>query len=87
MGWYRDRAETDEHTGELVAMRKRFASDMLQRDYNQIVKQLCCKKNTARLAVKKLAGLGLVRMEFRTVRQKNGSVANNVLFWSRYRRL
>lgn len=77
--WYRPIEERDETTGEFVGYKKRFAADLLQRGYGAFAKQYCFTKEQTRDALVLLRSLGLISLEFRTV--KNGDQKlGNVMF-------
>lgn len=77
--WYRAVEIRDEMTGQLIGLRKKFHSDMLQRSYQQLADQFGITKRDATNAVVELEKLGVVRRVFRTVEVK-GQTVSNVLF-------
>lgn len=77
--WYKPMEIRDEVTGQVVGVKKRFKSDLLQRSYQQISEQFGISKKEATNAVIFLEKLGVVRRVFRTVTM-NGLVINNVLY-------
>ncbi|MBO1695250.1 DUF6017 domain-containing protein [[Clostridium] symbiosum] len=77
--WYRPTELRDESTGQIIAIRKKFKADLLQRSYQQIAEQFGLSKKEATNAVIFLERLGVVNRVFRTI-NINGIVANNVLF-------
>jgi hypothetical protein len=78
--WYRPAVDRDETTGREVNRRKRFAADKLQRSYKSYTDQFGFSKRQVADALKFLARLGVISMEFRTVHTKTGLVLSNVLF-------
>lgn len=77
--WYRPTEIRDESTGQIIAVKKKFKSDLLQRSYQQISEQFGISKKEATNAVIFLEKLGVVKRIFRTV-TINGLVVNNVLY-------
>lgn len=77
--WYRPSEVRDEGTGDVVAYRKRFKSDFLQRSYSQIADQFGISKRDATNAIVALEKLGVVKRHFRKL-EVEGMTLNNVLF-------
>lgn len=77
--WYRPTEIRDEGTGQIIAIKKKFKSDLLQRSYQQISEQFGISKKEATNAIIFLEKLGVVKRVFRTV-TINGLVVNNVLY-------
>jgi hypothetical protein len=77
--WYRPRIVMDEQTGRVVSKERRFHADKLQRSYAQISRQFGITKRAASEACHFLEDMGLITMEFRTIRAGE-LVMNNVLF-------
>ena len=77
--WYRPVEIRDELTGELIGLKKKFHSDILQRSYQQIADQFGITKRDATNAVVELEKLGVVKRVFRTLRL-GGQQIPNVLF-------
>lgn len=77
--WYKPTEIRDEGTGQVVGVRKKFKSDLLQRSYQQISEQFGISKKEATNAVVFLEKLGVVKRVFRTI-SMNGIVVNNVLY-------
>lgn len=77
--WYKPTEIRDEGTGQVIAVKKKFKADLLQRSYQQISEQFGISKKEAPNAIIFLEKLGVVRRVFRTV-NINGLVVNNVLF-------
>ncbi|MDU4755428.1 DUF6017 domain-containing protein [Mediterraneibacter gnavus] len=77
--WYRAVEIRDEMTGQLIGLRKKFHSDMLQRSYQQLADQFGITKRDATNAIIELEKLGAVRRVFRTLEVK-GQRVSNVLF-------
>lgn len=77
--WYKPTELRDENSGQVVAVKKKFKADLLQRSYQQISEQFGISKKEATNAVIFLEKLGVVRRVFRTV-NINGLVVNNVLY-------
>lgn len=77
--WYKPTEIRDESTGQVIAVKKKFKSDLLQRSYQQISEQFGISKKEATNAIVFLEKMGVVRRVFRTV-TINGLVVNNVLY-------
>lgn len=77
--WYRAVEVRDEQTGQLIGLKKKFKSDLLQRSYQQIAEQFGITKRDATNAIVELEKLGVVRRVFRT-QEINGQLCSNVLF-------
>ena len=56
--WYRPSEIRDESTGDVIAYRKRFSADLLQRSYDQIAEHFGLSKRQAKDAVVRLEELG-----------------------------
>lgn len=77
--WYRPTEIRDEHTGEITGYKKKFASDLLQKTYDELAKTYGCSKDTITEAIVFLEKLGVIKREFRTITIGN-IVCNNVLY-------
>jgi DNA-binding Lrp family transcriptional regulator len=77
--WYKPTELRDENTGQVVAVKKKFKADLLQRSYQQLSEQFGISKKEATNAIIFLEKLGVVKRIFRTV-NINGLVVNNVLY-------
>lgn len=77
--WYRPTELRDESTGQIIAIRKKFKADLLQRSYQQIAEQFGLSKKEATNAIIFLEKLGVIKRVFRTINM-NGLVINNVLY-------
>lgn len=77
--WYKPTELRDENSGQVIAVKKKFKADLLQRSYQQISEQFGISKKEATNAIIFLEKLGVVRRVFRTV-NINGLVVNNVLY-------
>ena len=77
--WYRSTEVRDERTGEVIAYRKRFKADLLQRSYADLAQQFGISKREATNAVVALEKIGVVRRHLRTI-DVNGTKMANVLF-------
>ena len=77
--WYRPVEVRDEATGQLVGLKKRFAADLLQRNYQQMADQFGLTKRDATNAIVELEKLGVIRRVLRTIEQ-GGHLVSNVLF-------
>ena len=77
--WYRAVEVRDEMTGQLIGLKKKFRSDILQRSYQQLAEQFGMTKRDATNAIVELEKLGVVRRIFR-MKEINGQMYSNVLF-------
>lgn len=77
--WYRPIEVRDEQTGQVIAYKKKFRSDKLQRSYQQIADMFGISKNEATQAIIYLEKKGIIHREFREI-SVNGVISNNVLF-------
>ncbi len=77
--WYRAVEVRDEMTGQLIGLKKKFRSDILQRSYQQIAEQFGITKRDATNAIVELEKMGVVRRVFR-MQEINGQMYSNVLF-------
>lgn len=77
--WYRPTEQRDEATGHVVAARKKFKSDLLQRSYQQIADQFGITKRDATNAIVALEKIGIVKRHFRKM-EVGGMILNNVMF-------
>lgn len=77
--WYKPTEIRDESTGQVIAVKKKFKSDLLQRSYQQISEQFGISKKEATNAVIFLEKIGVLKRIFRTI-TINGLVVNNVLY-------
>lgn len=77
--WYRPTEVRDERTGQVIAYRKRFKADLLQRSYADLAQQFGISKREATNAVVALEKIGVVRRHLRTI-DVNGTKMANVLF-------
>ena len=78
--WYRPVEVRDERTGEVIGWKKKFASDMLQKDYNYFMDSYGESEKTISRALAFLEGLGVIRRHRKSIRLKSGTIAHNVLF-------
>lgn len=74
--WYSPREIRDERTGQTVGYEKRFAGDLLQRNYKQLNEQFGCSKKQSREAMELLESLGLAKRKFDTAYTEQGSIPN-----------
>lgn len=77
--WYRPTIVRDETTGEIVASRKKFKADKLQRSYQSFADQFGITRRQCEDAIARLVSHGLITKETRTVDTPAGKVGN-VLF-------
>lgn len=77
--WYKPTEVRDEGTGQVIALKKKFKADLLQRSYQQISEEFGISKKEATNAVVFLEKLGVLKRVFRKL-NINGLVLSNVLF-------
>lgn len=77
--WHRPTVLRDEHTGQIVTVKKKFKADLLQRSYDSFAEQFGFSKRQAREAMIRLEELHLLKRVFRTIPSNNGPLSN-VLF-------
>ena len=78
--WYRAVEIRDEMTGQLIGLRKKFHSDMLQRSYQQLADQFGITKRDATNAVVELEKLGVVGRGLRKVYVKRKKMYKILFF-------
>lgn len=78
--WYRPTVIKDEHSGELLGWKKKFAGDQLQRSYDAIAAHLGATYKQAREAVLFLKDIGLITAELRNFTTKTGLFVANALY-------
>ena len=79
VSWYLPIYERDEVTGKTLSIKKKFKSDKLQRTYDSFAEHYAMTKDQARNALKKLADMDLIDLDFRTV-DTGSQRLGNVLF-------
>jgi DnaD/phage-associated family protein len=79
--WYRPTVVRDEATGAIVESRKKFKSDMLQRNYQSFADQFGFTKRQVKEAFDFLEEHLLITREFRNI-QAGGTNLNNVMYIS-----
>lgn len=77
--WHRPTIVKDEYTGQIVEVRKKFKSDLLQRSYDSFADQFGISKRQARESIIRLEEQGILERVFRTVPSPSGPLSN-VLF-------
>ena len=70
---YRPEIDTDENTGKVLPMRKRFKGEMLQKSYKQLMILFGITKMEAKRYCKKLEELDLIKIHFETYRGPNSA--------------
>jgi len=78
--WYKSTPIRDEASGDIVRHERKFYGDKLQRSYDAIADQFGVSKAQATDACHHLEQMGLLTLEFRTVRTDGGLTLSNVLF-------
>ena len=77
--WYKPTEIRDEGSGQLVALKKKFKADLLQRSYQQIADEFGISKKEATNAIISLEKLGVIQRVFRNL-VVSGITVTNVLF-------
>lgn len=77
--WHRPTVVRDEYSGQVVCVKKKFKSDLLQRSYQSFSDQYGFSKQQVKEAFDRLEKLGVLKRHFRTV-EANNQKYNNVLF-------
>ena len=77
--WYKPTEIRDEGSGQLVALKKKFKADLLQRSYQQISDEFGISKKEATNAIIFLEKLGVIQRVFRNL-VVNGINVTTVLF-------
>lgn len=77
--WHKPQVIRDEITGKIIAYKKRFKADLLQRDYKQMALLSRHTERQCRDSIVLLEKLGLIKREFRTI-NVGGRVIPNTLF-------
>lgn len=78
--WYKPVEVRDERTGEVLGWKKKFAGEMLQKDYNYFVENYYESEKTISRALAFLENLGVIKRHRKSIRLKSGTIAHNVLF-------
>lgn len=77
--WYRPTIIRDEKTGQVIAKKKKFKADLLQKSYQDYADLLGIAKLQVTRAIKRLESLGLIRRVFRNITVSSIPLSN-VLF-------
>lgn len=77
--WYKPTEIRDEGSGQVVALKKKFKADLLQRSYQQLSDEFGISKKEATNAIVFLEKLGVIQRVFRNI-SVNGITVTNVLF-------
>lgn len=79
--WYRARELRDEVTGRVIGYKKKFKADKLQKNYQQFADQFGVSKRQVQDAVYRLRDSGLITVELRIVKTKEGLIMSNVPYF------
>lgn len=77
--WHRPTVVRDEDSGQIISVKKKFKSDLLQRSYQSFADQFGFSKQQVTDALGRLEQFGVIKRHFRTV-EANSQKYNNVLF-------
>lgn len=77
--WHRPTVVRDEYSGQVVRVKKKFKSDLLQRSYQSFSDQYGFSKQQVKEAFDRLEKCGVLKRHFRTI-EANNQKYNNVLF-------
>ena len=78
--WYTPKIQKHEHTGQIIAISKRFKNNKLQRSYKQYAKMLNTEERTVKASVDLLVKLGILTREFRNITLDTGLTLANVMY-------
>ncbi len=74
--WYRPNEVRDEQTGRIIALKKKFSADLLQRSYNDYTEQFGFSKKQVYNAILQLEEMGLIQRIFRNICINNRTLPN-----------
>lgn len=77
--WHKPQIIRDEISGKIIAYKKRFKADLLQRDYKQMALLSRHTERQCRDSIVLLEKLGLIKREFRTI-NVGGRIIPNTMF-------
>lgn len=77
--WYRPVEVRDEKTGFVIGYKKKFKSDLLQKNYDDLGQMFMCSKKDAQRAVAFLESFGVIKRVFKNIKINSLTLAN-VLF-------
>ena len=77
--WHRPTVVRDEYSGQVVRVKKKFKSDLLQRSYQSFSDQFGFSKQQVKEAFDRLVEIGVIKRHWRTI-EANNKKYNNVLF-------
>ena len=77
--WHRPTTVRDEDSGQILRVKKKFKSDLLQRSYQSFSDQFGFSKQQVKEALDRLEQFGVIKRHFRTI-DANNQKYNNVLF-------
>lgn len=77
--WHRPTVVRDEYSGQVVRVKKKFKSDLLQRSYQSFSDQFGFSKQQVKDAFDRLVEIGVIKRHWRTI-EANNKKYNNVLF-------
>ncbi len=78
--WYRPVVERDESTGQVIALRKKFKGDLLQKTYEQYAEQFGESKRVVKAALDRLEDLKLIKKVLRDIVLPSGLKIPNVMY-------
>ena len=78
--WYRPKEIRDEQTGFVIAYRKRFKADLLQKNYQQLADLFGESKRTVKAAMDRLEEIGVITRVWRKRKYSNGASVTNILY-------
>ena len=78
--WYRPTDVRDENTGFVVARKKKFKGDLLQKTYKSYATMYGESRDCVKAAFDVLEDMGLIKRYFRDVVHSDGTESNNVMF-------
>ena len=78
--WYRPTDVRDENTGFVIAKKKKFKGDLLQKTYKAYADMYGESRDCVKKAFDQLEKMGLIKRYFRDIVHADGTESNNVMF-------
>ena len=78
--WYRPTDVRDENTGFVIAKKKKFKGDLLQKTYKAYADMYGESRDCVKKAFDQLENMGLIKRYFRDIVHPDGTESNNVMF-------
>jgi hypothetical protein len=78
--WYRPEYVRDEHTGQVIGVRKRFKGDALQKSKKALAEQFGFTERKVKESLALLEKIGVITRDYRTVETSDGVLCSNVMY-------